>query len=701
MVACGHGGGLSDGGGDDALADGAGPRFETLDTDVGSGEDAEAPGPDAEGPADTLHLDAPYIMDAFDVPDAEEVGPPPECQSAADCPDDPPDVCYERFCVVATGACGYTPVLDGSPCDSNPCQNDQACFSGACQAGTPVSCKDEDVCTSDGCDPAFGCTFTPVDGCCTADCTGKECGDDGCGGSCGTCPLDNCDLATGTCPCVPDCSGKTCGSDGCGGSCGACPDGTSCESAYVVGPLPFVATGDTGAASNDYGLPVGTCPGGEAGGGEDAGDEAYALTPPAAGTYRVTVEAAWDALAYVVTDCEAVAGTCLGAGGAAFDVWLEAETTAWVIIDGLGTGAYTLTIEGVSPSPGCEPACEGKACGPDGCGALCGGCSAAELCGADGHCDPPGQGASCGVPFVVGTLPFTGSGSTAGAPATYTFDTGVCDGVSGAGGGGAPDEVFAFTPPQNGNYELALESGFDAVLYVAGNCASVHTTCLGAADELDGGGAESMVLYLLASKTYSLIVDGAGAAGGGAGEYTLSVSAWDPAGCEDTCGGKVCGPDGCGGWCGACGTGLACAGGVCAPEGYGALCTSPYVVGNMPWQNVADTGNGSPDYSYSVGACPGVSGGYGLGGSDHAYKLKAPIDGTYFIELEASFDATLYAVTDCEAIDESCLEGSDFGIGSESISLTLSEGEIVFVIVDAATNGGDVTGPYTITFGAP
>jgi hypothetical protein len=49
----------------------------------------------------------------------------------------------------------------------------------------------------------------------------RECGDDGCGGSCGLCAADrSCD--GGACVCVPDCTGRTCGDDGCGGSCGSC-----------------------------------------------------------------------------------------------------------------------------------------------------------------------------------------------------------------------------------------------------------------------------------------------------------------------------------------------------------------------------------------------------------------------------------------------------------------------------------------------
>src|SRR5690606_19917118 len=65
---------------------------------------------------------------------------------------------------------------------------------------------------------------------CTPSCEGLECGDDGCGGSCGTCEDGLFCRADGRCRpgCQPDCSGKSCGDDGCGGSCGTCEDGLFC-----------------------------------------------------------------------------------------------------------------------------------------------------------------------------------------------------------------------------------------------------------------------------------------------------------------------------------------------------------------------------------------------------------------------------------------------------------------------------------------
>ncbi len=71
---------------------------------------------------------------------------------------------------------------------------------------------------------------TAMEGTCTPSCSGKECGSDGCGGSCGNCAGGTV-CQDGQCveeTCTPACTGKECGNDGCGGSCGTCGEGESC-----------------------------------------------------------------------------------------------------------------------------------------------------------------------------------------------------------------------------------------------------------------------------------------------------------------------------------------------------------------------------------------------------------------------------------------------------------------------------------------
>ncbi len=82
--------------------------------------------------------------------------------------------------------------------------------------------------------------FTDIDCCQTLDCTnmgltGYTCGTytNNCGKSidCGACGINE-ECINGKC-CIPDCTGKTCGDDGCGGSCGGCPIGYYCDINYT------------------------------------------------------------------------------------------------------------------------------------------------------------------------------------------------------------------------------------------------------------------------------------------------------------------------------------------------------------------------------------------------------------------------------------------------------------------------------------
>jgi hypothetical protein len=114
----------------------------------------------------------------------------------------------------ADGAC-----VDHSGTTCTPTCTGKQCGSDGC-GGSCGTCPSGQTCNANG-----QCTTT-----CTPNCTGKSCGSDGCGGSCGTCPSGQTCDANGQCTttCTPQCTGKTCGDDGCGGSCGTCPSGQTC-----------------------------------------------------------------------------------------------------------------------------------------------------------------------------------------------------------------------------------------------------------------------------------------------------------------------------------------------------------------------------------------------------------------------------------------------------------------------------------------
>ncbi|MEC9072577.1 MAG: hypothetical protein VX938_09375, partial [Myxococcota bacterium] len=164
-------------------------------------------------------------------------------------PEEPP--CEALTCEDKSVECGVTEDGCGVELECGPCPSSQACVQGRCVQALCAGhcglgaqgCEDdcscwcdaecfqvgdccEDVCAS--CGEWFG------DNCCASDCSGKVCGDDGCGGSCGSCsPGTLCE--DGVCePCTALCDEKECGDDGCGGVCGVCIQGWSCEEGTCV-----------------------------------------------------------------------------------------------------------------------------------------------------------------------------------------------------------------------------------------------------------------------------------------------------------------------------------------------------------------------------------------------------------------------------------------------------------------------------------
>ncbi len=154
--------------------------------------------------------------------------------------------CEVDTCVCAFDSCGEVCCAESELCfDDGCCEpdcTDQECGSDGC-GGSCGNCGDNQVCVGGG---KCACQFAPCGAsccsdsqicyegaCCEANCEVAECGDDGCGGTCGECAA-GCFCGGGSClgscgECIPDCTGKECGWDGCGGSCGTCNGNTQCN----------------------------------------------------------------------------------------------------------------------------------------------------------------------------------------------------------------------------------------------------------------------------------------------------------------------------------------------------------------------------------------------------------------------------------------------------------------------------------------
>jgi hypothetical protein len=140
------------------------------------------------------------------------------------------NVCTSGECQGDQG-CVYTAVA-GECDDANPCTTNDSCQLGEC-TGAQLPCDDDVACTTDECTAQSGCTYTPNDALCDDGniCTTNSCDPDS---DCTSVPVEGAceggECVNGECvlDCVPECDGKECGADGCDGTCGSCDDGFSC-----------------------------------------------------------------------------------------------------------------------------------------------------------------------------------------------------------------------------------------------------------------------------------------------------------------------------------------------------------------------------------------------------------------------------------------------------------------------------------------
>ena len=130
--------------------------------------------------------------------------------------------------ICSSGLCECIADCDGKECGSDGCGGvckgvdngmSQACTAtyGSCSVTGTETCVGTVFSLCSGTDPRTATCEAPV-----------NCGSDGCGSVCGLCNLGE-TCTNGVCSCVPDCAGKECGDDGCEGTCPpGCGTGQDC-----------------------------------------------------------------------------------------------------------------------------------------------------------------------------------------------------------------------------------------------------------------------------------------------------------------------------------------------------------------------------------------------------------------------------------------------------------------------------------------
>ena len=450
--------------------------------------------------------------------------------------------------------------------------------------------------------------------------------------------------------------------------------GDTCAAPFTVDAVPFSFSGDTNGFANDYST-LAACTT-DADRGDLERDVVFVFTPTETGTYQWTKPTSGGpAILYATTDCADIANSCLGdsgdiyGGGSTWSIALTAGTTVYFILDGwLGgldgsdKGPFTLELELLpSESPTCAAYCDAvqSAC-TDGNAQYA---SAADCLA---YCETWGQ-------LPAGDVSDT-SGNTIGcrtyhAGVAATTDAALHCPHAGPSGGGVCGTWCD-------NYCHLSQTNCTGGNELYADLATCETACGGLSDTgepgaVDGDSTQCRIYHL-------------GVAGS---DGETSAATHCPHGATD--GGGVC---------------------VDIATATGNTCADAIPIGALPFTGAGDTADKSNDYSFASGDCPGEGGGYGGANNDQAWSFTPASDGTFKFSFSgSSFDGTIYLVTDCGDIANTCLAADDniSETGTETLQLDLTGGTTYFLIVDGWSNADStLNGTYTleveeITLGAP
>ncbi|MDD5193465.1 MAG: hypothetical protein PHF67_02660 [Candidatus Nanoarchaeia archaeon] len=261
------------------------------------------------------------------------------------------------------------------PCDWLPCDPSLPIGSPSAGGMGPSACPVDPLCvagTTEACSIGGTRTCNP---------SGKDWSP--CSGSCSVLGSTNICNGVGmqvcsSCACTPDCTGKVCGDDGCGGSCGSCDDGIacttdSCDPATSTCLHPLTGCDDSNLCTTD------TC--------------------NADGTCSNTAINCDDSDACTLDSCDPANGNCLHALMDCDDAnlcnGLESCDSTIGCIPGTSltcNDGNACTTDSCNPATGCvsspipncgggcTPNCAGKSCGSNGCGGSCGSCPSGDAC---------------------------------------------------------------------------------------------------------------------------------------------------------------------------------------------------------------------------------------------------------------------------------------------------------------------------------
>jgi len=237
--------------------------------------------------------------------------------------------------------------------------------------------------------------------------------------------------------------------------------------------------------------------------------------------------------------------------------------------------------------------------------------------------------------------------TTSGKVNDYSPNSGGCTRYTANG----PDRAYSVRLRAGDQLQVtaAPSTSYDVSLYLVSSCSDVNGSCVAGVDSGTAGRVENLYALAQAAGSYNLVIDGFSGSNG-TGTLTATVAR-------------------------------------------GESCRDAYKVPPTGGTFRGTTTGYRNDYgiSSSTGSCTG----WAQVGPDAVYRIELDNTKRLTANLQASWDAALYLISDCAAAATSCLAGSDRG-EPESITYTNSSGarRTYYLLVDSFL--GSRSGNYTL-----
>jgi hypothetical protein len=233
-----------------------------------------------------------------------------------------------------------------------------------------------------------------------------------------------------------------------------------------------------------------------------------------------------------------------------------------------GTGSCTVSMSKIRNVSAvfrrCQPVCDGRTCGGDGCGGICA-CPTGKVCNATGQCIsscvPNCLGKGCGSDGCGGTCGSCAAGFSCNAAGQCQSTcrrncTGKSCGSDGCGGT-CGSCAAGFSCNAAGQCQSTCRRNCTGKSCGSDGCGGSCGTCAAGATCTASGQCQSACTRNCTGKSCGS--DGCGGSCGTcAAGATCTASGQCQSTCRRNCTGKSCGSDGCGGSCGACAGGSTC-----------------------------------------------------------------------------------------------------------------------------------------------